>query len=129
MKNLSKHMGNCWEWLGNGWGISNLCAPSRGIPGRAPFCSFTLRFFETNWCFSPIFMALVTTMRTFNPPNAPNTNDFANTPNVTNTPNTNMFAPCVGTNTKRTRTPRTNNKRHEALHNVTGCYIMLHHVT
>ena len=22
------------EWLGNGWGVSNLCAPSRGIPGR-----------------------------------------------------------------------------------------------
>ena len=22
------------KWLGNGWGISNLCAPLRGIPGR-----------------------------------------------------------------------------------------------
>ena len=21
------------EWLGNGWGVSNLCVPSRGIPG------------------------------------------------------------------------------------------------
>ena len=49
-------------------------------------------------------MALVTTMRKFNPPNAPNTNDFANTPNVTNTPNTNMFAFGTNTNTKRTRT-------------------------
>ena len=23
-------MGNGWEWLGNGWGVSNLCAPLRG---------------------------------------------------------------------------------------------------
>ena len=23
--------------MGNGWGVSNLCAPSRGIPGRAFF--------------------------------------------------------------------------------------------
>ena len=30
-------MGNCWEWLGNGWGVSNLCAPLRGIPGRGFF--------------------------------------------------------------------------------------------
>ena len=22
------------KWLGNDWGVSNLCAPSRGIPGR-----------------------------------------------------------------------------------------------
>ena len=25
------------KWLGNGWGISNLCAPSWGIPGRGLF--------------------------------------------------------------------------------------------
>ena len=30
-------VGNGWEWLGNGWGISNLCAPLRGIPGRGLF--------------------------------------------------------------------------------------------
>ena len=25
------------KWLLNGWGISNLCAPLRGIPGRGLF--------------------------------------------------------------------------------------------
>ena len=25
------------KWLGNGWGVSNLCALLRGIPGRGPF--------------------------------------------------------------------------------------------
>ena len=25
------------KWLGNGWGVSNLCAPLRGIPGRGLF--------------------------------------------------------------------------------------------
>ena len=27
------------KWLGNGWGVSNLGAPLRGIPGRGLFCS------------------------------------------------------------------------------------------
>ena len=37
-----KYIGNGWKRLGNGWGVSNLCAPSRGIPGRGP--SFFLFF-------------------------------------------------------------------------------------
>ena len=32
-----KPIGMDGKWLGNGWGVSNLCAPLRGIPGRGLF--------------------------------------------------------------------------------------------
>ena len=47
-----------WKLLGNCWGASNLCAPSRGIPGRvffpqksAPFpkkCIFVCLYIKTS---------------------------------------------------------------------------------
>ena len=42
------------EWLGNGWGVSNLCAPLRGIPGRGLFFpQKSAPFFKKClfWCF------------------------------------------------------------------------------
>ena len=47
-------MGNGWEWLGNGWGVSNLCAPLRGIPGRGLFFPQKSAPFPKKcicWCF------------------------------------------------------------------------------
>ena len=35
---IYKIVGNGWEMVGKWLGVSNLCAPLRGIPGRGLFC-------------------------------------------------------------------------------------------
>ena len=40
-------MGNGWEWVG----VPNLCAPSRGIPGKGPFVFATCPFHTKLFCW------------------------------------------------------------------------------
>ena len=66
------YISNCWQWLGNGWGVSNLCAPSRSIPGRFFLCPFTCPFckkafwvicFDNNCPFGFFFIGIVVVRR------------------------------------------------------------------